>query len=122
MAYGDETEGTLFLYEVPGNLSKPFDNEESHIANFWEKEILKSRYVKERRVTMREDWNEIQKTADIKRAMDEARKEQAEDAETEKEMAEEEAYEELLNLQKAKLGLITSEELEKLNAQKKKKR
>jgi len=37
-------------------------------------------------------------------------------------MAEEEAYEELLNMQKAKLGLITSEELEKLTAQKKKKR
>lgn len=28
MAYGDETEGTLFLYEVPPNLSKPFENEE----------------------------------------------------------------------------------------------
>jgi len=122
MAYGDETEGTLFLYEVPPNLSKPFENEEETISNFWEKEILKSRYVKERRVTMREDWNEIQKQHDIKRAMDEARREQADDAETEKEMAEEEAYEELLNMQKAKLGLITSEELEKLTAQKKKKR
>ena len=122
MAYGDETEGTLFLYEVPSNLSKPFDNEQETIANFWEKEILKSRYVKERRVTMREEWNEMQKQADIKRAMEEAKKEQAEDAEVEKELAEEEAYDELLNMQKAKLGLITSEELEKLNAQKKKKR
>ena len=58
MAYGDETEGTLFLYEVPGNLSKPFENEENHIANFWDKEILKCRYVAERRVTMREEWQE----------------------------------------------------------------
>lgn len=116
MAYGDETEGTLFLYEVPGNLSKPFENEETHIANFWRKEIEKCDYVKSRRVTMREEWNEIQKQEDIKRAMEEAKKEQAEDAETEKELAEEEAYEELLNLQKAKLGLISSEELEKLNA------
>ena len=122
MAYGDESEGTMYLYEVPPNLSKPFENEEETISAFWEKEILKSRYVKERRVTMREEWNEIQKQADIKRAMEEAKKEQAEDAETEKELAEEEAYEELLNMQKAKLGLITSEELEKLTAQKKKKR
>lgn len=56
MAYGDETEGTLSLYEVPGNLSKPFDNEENHISNFWDKEIIKCRYVAERRVTMREEW------------------------------------------------------------------
>jgi len=117
MAYGDETEGTLFLYEVPPNLSKPFENEEETIANFWEKEIQKSRYVKDRRVTMREDWNEIQKEKDIARAMAEAMNDQAGDAEQEKEMAEEEAYEELLNMQKAKLGLITSEELEKLTAQ-----
>ena len=61
MAYGDETEGTLFLYEVPNNLSKPFENEETHIENFWNKEILKRRYVKERRVTMREEFNEKQK-------------------------------------------------------------
>ena len=96
MAYGDETEGTLFLYEVPGNLSKPFENEESHIANFWDKEIQKCRYVKERRVTMREEWNEQQKAEDIKRAMEEAKKESAEDAELEKELSEEAEYEELL--------------------------
>lgn len=116
MAYGDETEGTLFLYEVPGNLSKPFENEESHIANFWDKEILKCRYVKERRITMREEWNEQQKAEDIKRAMEEAKKESAEDAELEKELAEEADYEDLLMTQMAKLGLISTEELEKMNA------
>lgn len=120
MAYGDETEGTLFLYEVPLNLSKPFENEENHIANFWDKEILKCRYVKERRVTMREEFNEKQKEEDIKRAMDEAKKEQADDAELEKELREEAAYGDLLVSQMAKLGLISTEELEKLTAQKKK--
>ena len=65
---------------------------------------------------MREEWNEIQKQEDIKRAMEEAKKEQAEDAELEKELREEEDYEELLIAQKAKLGMISSEELEKMNA------
>ena len=54
--------------------------------------------------------------------MEEAKKEQAEDAELEKERAEEEDYEELLVTQMAKLGLISTEELEKMNATKKKKR
>ena len=48
--------------------------------------------------------------------MEEAKKEQAEDAEIEKELAEEAEYEELLLTQMAKLGLISTEELEKLNA------
>lgn len=71
---------------------------------------------------MREEWNEQQKEEDIKRAMEEAKKEQAEDAEAEKERQEEEAYDDLLVNQMAKLGLITTEELDKLNAAKKKKR
>ena len=48
--------------------------------------------------------------------MEEAKKEQAEDAELEKELQEEAAYNDLLVSQMAKLGMISTEELEKLTA------
>lgn len=57
MAYGDEGEGTLYLYEVPTNLRVPQENEEQTIAGFFDKEIEKCNYVKNRRVTMKEEWD-----------------------------------------------------------------
>ncbi len=56
MAYGDEADGTLNLQEVAANLRTPQENEESEIQNFWDNEVVKCNYVKERRVTMREQW------------------------------------------------------------------
>ena len=35
MAYGDEADGTLFLYEVPHNLKNPQDKEFEAIEEFW---------------------------------------------------------------------------------------
>lgn len=54
MAYGDEADGTLNLQEVPENLRRPQENEEKEIMRFWDNEVIKCNYVKERRVTMRE--------------------------------------------------------------------
>ena len=56
MAYGEETEGTLNLQEVAVNLRQPQENEEEGIKMFWDKEVEKCDYVKERRVRMREQW------------------------------------------------------------------
>ena len=41
MAYGDEADGTLFLYEVPPNLKNPQDKEFDTIEEFWQREINK---------------------------------------------------------------------------------
>ena len=58
MAYGDESDGTLFLYEVPSNLKNPQEKEEENIQDFWQREINKCNYVKERRVLRKEEFTE----------------------------------------------------------------
>lgn len=92
MAYGDEADGTLNLQDVPTNLRVPQENEESEIANFWDNEVVKCNYVKERRVTMREQWQEVNKALEYKKAIEEAKREQGEEVEIEKEEKEEAAY------------------------------
>ena len=116
MAYGDENEGSLNLLEVPVNLRNPVENEEEEIRNFWDNEVVKCNFVKERRVTMREQWHEQVKAAEIKRAIEEAKREQGEEVELEREEKEEAAYQELLLTMKTKLGLLTPEQLEALQA------
>ena len=69
---------------------------------------------------MREQWNEVQKQIEIKKQLEEAKKELGEEAELEKEEKEEAAYQELLLTMKTKLNLITQEELEAMQAQKRK--
>jgi hypothetical protein len=56
MAYGDESDGTLFLYEVPSNLKNPQEREEQVIEEFWQREINKCNYVKDRRVVRKEEY------------------------------------------------------------------
>ena len=58
MAYGDESDGTLFLYEVPSNLRNPQEKEESVIEEFWQREINKCNYVKDRRFIRKEEFSE----------------------------------------------------------------
>ena len=112
MAYGDEADGTLNLQEVAVNLRQPQDNEEKEIKKFWDNEVTKCYYVKERRVTMREQWAEKVKQEEIKKAVEEAKKEMGEEVELEKEEKEELAYQELLLTMKARLNLVTQEQLE----------
>ena len=61
MAYGDEADGTLFLYEVPANLKNPQDKEFDAIEEFWEREINKCNDVIERRELQLIEWQEEQK-------------------------------------------------------------
>jgi hypothetical protein len=56
MAYGDQLDGTLFLYEVPGNLANPAEDEQKNIEEFWAIEMEKCDYVRDRRVTMKEEF------------------------------------------------------------------
>ena len=92
MAYGDEADGTLNLQEVAANLRQPQENEEEEIKNFWDNEVIKCSYVKERRVTMREQWGEKVKAEEFRKAVEEAKREQGEEVELEKEEKEEAAY------------------------------
>lgn len=121
MAYGDEQDGTLFLYEVPNNLKSPSDNEKEVIEDFWEREIKKCNYVKERRVVRKEEFQEQQKVEEIRRAQEEAQKEQQDDVEQQREMEAEIQYQELLMKYKVEFGLMTQEELENWKKSQKKK-
>lgn len=85
MAYGDQTEGTLYLYEVPGNLANPQDEELSAITEFWDTEIKKCDYVKARRVVMKEEFQAAETAKAIAAAKLEAEKDKLEDADAEKE-------------------------------------
>jgi hypothetical protein len=57
MAYGDQNDGTLYLYEVPQNLSNMQEGELDAIRDFWDNELRKCEFVKERRVRMKEEWD-----------------------------------------------------------------
>ena len=58
MAFGDEADGTLFLYDVPPNLKTPQDIEKANIEAFWNREIEKCEYVKSRRALRKEEFLE----------------------------------------------------------------
>ncbi len=73
-------------------------------------------------MTMREQWQEKTKAEEFKKAIEEAKREQGEEVEIEKEEKEEAAYQELLLTMKTKLSLITQEQLEAIQAQAKKRR
>lgn len=92
MAYGDQTEGTLYLYEVPPNLANIQDDELNAIQEFWDTEIRKCDYVGERRVQMKEDFQAEETRKAIAAAKAEAEKDKLEDADQEKELAEEDTY------------------------------
>ena len=56
MAYGDALEGNLFLYDVPPNLANAQEDERRKIQDFWDNEICKCDFVRERRVQMKEAY------------------------------------------------------------------
>jgi hypothetical protein len=92
------------------------------IEQFWSREIKKCTYVKERRILRKEEFQENQKQEDIRRAMEEAAKDQLDDVELQKELESESDYQELLLKYKAELGLISPEEFEAISKEKKKKK
>ncbi len=75
MAFGDENDGTLFLYEVPVNLRNMQENEEATMTAIWQREIEKCEFVKTRRVQMKEDYLEVQKEEEKQKALEDQAKE-----------------------------------------------
>jgi hypothetical protein len=45
MAFGDEKDGTLFLWDVPHNLRNAQPDEQDNIENFWDREVSKCTFV-----------------------------------------------------------------------------
>jgi hypothetical protein len=121
MAYGDEADGTLFLYEVPPNLKNPQDKEFDAIEEFWQREISKCRDVVERREVQLIEWQEEQKQADIAKAKEEQQKENQDEMEAQREQDQEIAYQELLMKYKVEFGLASEEEFENWKKNNKKK-
>ena len=91
------------------------------IEEFWQREINKCNYVKERRVIRKEEYQEQQKVEEIKRAIEEAQKEQQQDVEDQKDMELETQYQDLLMKYKVEFGLISQEEMENYKKSQKKK-
>jgi hypothetical protein len=122
MAYGDMCEGTLTMYEVPANLANMQDDELNTIQEFWDTEIMKCDYVRDRRVQMKEDYEAEQQRLSKEAAKAEEEKTKNEDADNEKELAEEDLYQDNLLIMKHKLGLINDEQLEEMQTERKKKK
>jgi len=56
MAFGDEKDGTLFLWEVPSNLKNPLPNEKENIEIIWDREVKKCLFVIEQREIKKEEY------------------------------------------------------------------
>jgi|DEB0MinimDraft_12_1074336.scaffolds.fasta_scaffold15111_4 hypothetical protein len=114
MAFGDEKDGTLFLWELPTNLKVSQPDELENIETFWDREIKKCLFVVEQRETKKEDWA-IAKAEDEKRkALAEAAKDISEEQLMQKEEDQESAYQDLLLVYKHKFNMISDEELQAL--------
>lgn len=57
MAFGDEKDGTLFLWEVPSNLKNPLPNEKENIEIIWDREVKKCLFVIEQREIKKEEYS-----------------------------------------------------------------
>ena len=77
------------------------------IEEFWQREIDKCNYVKDRRVIRKEEYQEQLKADEIKRALEEAAKDQLEDHELQKELEQEAAYQELLLSYRVEFNMIS---------------
>jgi len=121
MAFGDEKDGTLFLWEVPHNLKVMQPDEEENIDKFWEREIDKCLFVIDQREQKKEEWNEAKADDEKRKALAEAAKDVSEETLMAAEEKQENAYQDLLLIYKHKFEMITDEELAEMQAKNKKK-
>lgn len=110
MAFGDEKDGTLFLWDVPRHLRERQDNEEENIEKFWKREVDKCLFVINQRAEKREEWNNAKQEADKRKQLEELEKEITSEMKEEKEIEQEEAYQNYLLIIKNKLKIISDEE------------
>ena len=92
MAFGDEKEGTFFLWEVPQNLKQAQENEEENIQNFWDREVKKCLFVIDQRELKKEEFSIQKAEVEKAKALAEQAKEISEDALLQKELDQEDAY------------------------------
>lgn len=123
LAFGERNDGIIFIYRVPPNLKKQQGDEKKVIEEFWDREINKCLYQKDRkdiRITEREEEEkrkaiEEAKMADMIVKIDDNAKE-------EEEMAEEAIYQALLMDVKKDFELITEQEYNDWKEEQKKNR
>ena len=96
MAFGDKDNGTLFLYEVPMNLKNIYDNEEEVIQKFWDREIKKCTFVLEQREQKKEEFQVARAETEKLKALAEAAREVSEETLMQRELDQEDAYQDLL--------------------------
>jgi hypothetical protein len=96
MAFGDEKDGTLFLWDVPHNLRNAQPDEQDNIENFWDREVSKCTFVIQQREQKKEEWNEAKAENERRKAMAEAARDVSEDAILAAEEKQEDAYQDLL--------------------------
>lgn len=121
LAFGEQNDGTVFLYNVPPNLRLPQGDERATMEEFWGREISKCDYQNDRKKIRLEEKEAL----DDRLAIEEMQREQEaqnqdEDAEIAKEHEEEEKYQ-LMKLRVQKeFGMISQEEFDKIMDEKKK--
>ena len=121
IGFGDDSEGTLFLFNVPSNLRVPQSEEVENMTNFWQREIAKCQYQIKRKKVRDEEKAKFEQARALEEAAkgDDITNPDAEDEELAAEMEEEESYQDFLIGHKAAMGLISEEELEKIKEAKK---
>ena len=108
LGFGEQNDGTIFLYRVPTNLKNPQGEEFQVIKDFWNREIDKCLYQKKRkelRVEERDDSERNKMIEEAKRA-DEIIKDD-EDSIREAEMLEESKFNEVVMSVKFEFGIIS---------------
>jgi hypothetical protein len=114
MSYGEFETGNLNLCEVPLNLSKEQDKEQEIIRAFWEREMEKCQYVKKRKLQIQKQIDEKVKQEAIRRAEEEKHKDKNEEQEREEMELENEKYIDMLYMTKAKLGMMSQDEVDEI--------
>ena len=114
MSYGEFETGNLNLCEVPLNLSKEQDKEQENIGAFWERELEKCQYVKKRKLQIQKQIDEKVKQEAIRKAEEEKHKDKNEEQEREEMELENEKYIDMLYMTKAKLGMMSQDEVDEI--------
>jgi hypothetical protein len=125
LAFGEENDGTIFLYNVPPNLKNPQGDEAVSVKQFWDKfwkrEIEKCFYQKERKVIRLEEKEAEEEKAQLEEMMREQEAQNIdEDAARLKELSEEDMYQSMKLKYELEFELITQEEYDKILEDKKK--
>ena len=125
LAFGEENDGTVFLYNVPPNLKTPQGDEAENVRQFWDKfwqrEIEKCYYQKERKEIRLEEKEAEEEKAALEEMMREQEAQNIDEgAENQKELEEEDKYQMMKLKYEVEFGIITQEDYDKILEEKKK--